>query len=67
MLVDLDSHDGICRALANGVGCLVISVDYRLAPEAKFPAAPEDCHAATVWTAEHATSLNGDQADVSRR
>jgi acetyl esterase len=51
---DLDTHDGLCRALANESGCRVISVDYRLAPEHKFPAAVYDAYAATKWVADHA-------------
>lgn len=43
---DLDSHDGLCRLFAKDVGVRVIAVHYRLAPEAKFPAAPDDCFAA---------------------
>ena len=58
----LDSHDALCRALANEVGAVVVSIDYRLAPEAKFPAPVEDAYAATVWAATHAAELNGDRA-----
>ena len=62
---NLDTHDGICRSLANRVGCLIVSVDYRLAPEHRFPAAPEDCYAATRWLAEHAGSLGGDKGRIA--
>ncbi len=56
----LDSHDGTCRALANGVGCVVVSVDSRLAPENKYPAAADDAYAATLWVAESADELRID-------
>jgi len=61
---NLDTHDMVCRSLANAAGCLVVSVDYRLAPEARFPAAAEDCYAAIAWVAEHARSLGAERRDV---
>jgi acetyl esterase len=65
VICDLDTHDPICRSLTNGAGCAVVSVDYRLAPEHKFPAAPEDCYAATQWAAAHAAEIDGDAARLA--
>jgi acetyl esterase len=56
----LDTHDSACRMLANRADCLVVSVDYRLAPEHKFPAAVEDCETALKWVALHAVEFGGD-------
>jgi len=57
---DVDTHDGICRSLANAAGCVVASVDYRLAPEHKYPAAAEDAFAATRWIAREGARLGVD-------
>ncbi|HEY3003207.1 MAG TPA: alpha/beta hydrolase fold domain-containing protein, partial [Kribbellaceae bacterium] len=57
---DLDTHDGYCRALADDACVRVLSVDYRLAPEAPAPAGAEDAIAAFVWAVEHAADLGAD-------
>jgi acetyl esterase len=56
----LQSHDVVCRALANGAGCVVVSVDYRLAPEHQFPAAIDDAFASLQYVAAHAAELGID-------
>jgi len=62
VLGGLDGSDRTCRALANGSGCVVISVDYRLAPEHTFPAAADDAFAVTQYVSEHAAEFGVDPA-----
>lgn len=61
----LDQVDPVCRALANRADCLVVSVDYRLAPEHPFPAAVEDCYAAVQWVAQHGAELSADSSRLA--
>ncbi|EDX75541.1 alpha/beta hydrolase fold domain protein [Coleofasciculus chthonoplastes PCC 7420] len=61
----LDAVDSICRTLANQAGCIVVSVDYRLAPEHKFPAAVEDAYTAIEWVAKNAASFQGDPKRIA--
>ncbi len=62
---DLDTHDTLCRELANGSGACVIAVDYRLAPEHRFPAAVDDAVAAAAWVQRQAAELRVDPARLA--
>ncbi|MFZ9407228.1 MAG: alpha/beta hydrolase [Burkholderiaceae bacterium] len=62
---DLDTHDALCRDLADQSGCVVVSVDYRMGPEHRFPAAPEDCLAATRWVRDQAQALGVDASRLA--
>ncbi|MCG8546059.1 MAG: alpha/beta hydrolase [Alphaproteobacteria bacterium] len=61
----LESYDGLCRLLCERSGCLILSVDYRLAPEHRFPAAVDDAFAALAWTFSHAAEIGGDPSAVA--
>ncbi|MGC8639394.1 MAG: alpha/beta hydrolase [Isosphaeraceae bacterium] len=65
VLGNLESHEGVCRAIANAAGLIVVVADYRLAPEHAFPAAAEDAHAAAAWVVAHAAEFGGDPARVA--
>jgi len=62
---NLAAYDATCRALTNAAGCVVVAMEYRLAPEHRFPAAPEDCYAALQWVAAHAAEIGGDPTRIA--
>jgi acetyl esterase len=62
---DLDTHDTLCREFANGAGCTVVAVDYRMGPEHRFPAAVDDAIAAAHWVRAHASELKIDAARLA--
>ncbi len=62
---DLDTHDTLCRELANGSGTAVVAVDYRMGPEHRFPAAVDECFAATRWVHDNAASLGLDASRLA--
>ena len=65
VLGTLETHDGTCRALARASGAAVLSIDYRRAPEHRYPAAAEDCYAAVCWARDHAAALGCDGARLA--
>jgi acetyl esterase len=62
---NLDTHDDVCRALCHRSGCLVVSVDYRLAPESRYPAAVDDCYTVLEWIVENAATFDSDPKQVA--
>jgi len=62
---NLDTHHAFCHALSKSSGCLVVAVDYRLAPEYRYPAAVEDAYAATCWVAENAEAIQADNRRIA--
>lgn len=65
VLGGIETHDRLCRVIADDAGCAVVSVDYRLAPESKFPAAVVDARAAFTWVVDHAASLGLDPGRIA--
>jgi acetyl esterase len=60
VICSIETHDGLARRLANATGSVVVSAEYRLAPDVRCPDSAEDCYAATVWASEHASELGAD-------
>ena len=62
---DLETHHGLCARVALRSGAIVVAIDYRLAPEHKFPAAVDDCMAAYTWLRQHGEEVGGDRTRVA--
>ena len=65
VMCSIETHDALCRDLAKQSNIIVVSVDYRLAPEHKFPAGLEDCYAALLWVSQNAKQLNADSSRLA--
>jgi acetyl esterase len=65
VICSVDTHDGFCRQMCLKTGMIVVSVDYALAPENKFPAGPDDALAATLWVVKNAAQFGGDASRIS--
>lgn len=65
VICSVDTHDGFCRQMCLKTGMIVVSVDYALAPENKFPAGPDDALAATLWVAQNAGQFGGDPGRIA--
>jgi acetyl esterase len=65
LIGDLDHEDPSSRRMCNQLNAVVVSVDYRLAPETRFPGAPEDCYAGLLWAVEHADELGIDASNIA--
>ena len=64
VLGDLDNEDPACRVIANATNSVIVSIDYRLSPDVRFPEPVEDCYAGLVWASEHASELGADSSRI---
>ena len=65
VVLSIDTHDGVCRALCAGAGCIVVGVNYCKAPENRFPKPTEDAWASLRWVAEHCAEIGADPARIA--